>query len=123
MTDVDHKQALPSGFDLKAFHLLEVLGFGGFGVTYLAHDPKLDRRVAIKEYLPNEFAVREGATVLPKSRGDREDFEWGLARFLDEARTLAACPRGQRVLRQARPFAGFTDEASKDHDALMALTS
>ena len=89
MTDVDHKQALPSGFDLEAFRLLEVLGVGGFGVTYLAHDPKLDRRIAIKEYLPNEFAVREGTTVLPKSRGDREDFAWGLARFLDEARTLA----------------------------------
>ena len=89
MTDVDHKQALPSGFDLEAFRLLEVLGVGGFGVTYLAHDPKLDRRVAIKEYLPNEFAVREGTTVLPKSRSDREDFAWGLARFLDEARTLA----------------------------------
>ena len=89
MTNPEHKQALPAGYDLNGYGLLEVLGVGGFGVTYLAHDATLDRRVAIKEYLPNEFALREGTTVLPKSRGDREDFEWGLARFLGEARTLA----------------------------------
>lgn len=45
--------------------------------------------MAIKEYLPNEFAVRYGTTVHPKSDADREDFEWGLSRFLDEAKTLA----------------------------------
>ena len=68
---------------------MEVLGVGGFGVTYLAEDLRLDRRVAIKEYLPNEFAMRSGETVHPKSRSDREVFEWGLERFLGEARTLA----------------------------------
>lgn len=34
------------------------LGFGGFGVTYIGYDRKLKRRVAIKEYLPSEFATR-----------------------------------------------------------------
>ena len=43
----------------------------------------------MKEYLPNEIAVRDGAAVQPKSAGDREGFEWGLSRFLEEARTLA----------------------------------
>ena len=43
----------------------------------------------MKEYLPNEIAVRDGTEVHPKSAGDREGFEWGLGRFLDEARTLA----------------------------------
>ncbi len=66
-----------------------VLGVGGFGVTYLAEHVTLGQKAAIKEYLPNEFALREGATVHAKSEGDREDFEWGLRRFLDEAKTLA----------------------------------
>ena len=34
-------------------------------------------------------AVRAGETVHPKSRSDEEGFAWGLARFLEEARTLA----------------------------------
>ena len=88
MPDSDHKQALPPGHQLGRYRLLGVLGVGGFGVTYLGEHISLGHRVAIKEYLPNEFAVREGATVHPKSPADREDFEWGLTRFVDEARTL-----------------------------------
>ena len=76
------------GHRLQNYHVLRVLGVGGFGVTYLAEHATLAHKVAIKEYLPNEFALRDGATVYPKSEADREDFEWGLARFLDEARTL-----------------------------------
>ena len=89
MEEGTHKHVLPVGCRLGDFRIVDVLGVGGFGVTYLAHDDTLDRRVAIKEYLPNEFAVRDGTTVYPKSTSDREDFEWGLQRFLDEARTLA----------------------------------
>ena len=89
MTDLNHRHALPPGHELQDYRLLEVLGSGGFGITYLAQDVLLDRRVAIKEYLPNELAVREGTQVHPKSTDDRDDYRWGLARFLDEARTLA----------------------------------
>ena len=62
----------------------------GFGITYLAHDTHLDRRVAVKEYLPNEFAVRDaGWTVGPKSSAEAGNYRWGLARFLEEAQVLA----------------------------------
>jgi hypothetical protein len=37
---------------------LTVLGSGGFGITYLAHDTHLDCPVAIKEYLPRDTAGR-----------------------------------------------------------------
>ena len=89
MEERTHKQALPAGYRLQNFRVLRVLGVGGFGVTYLAEHITLGQQAAIKEYLPNEFAVREGATVHPKSEADRADFEWGLQRFLDEAQTLA----------------------------------
>ena len=89
MAERTHKQALPAGTRLQNYRVVGVLGVGGFGVTYLAEHVTLGQKAAIKEYLPNEFAVREGATVHAKSEGDREDFEWGLRRFLDEAKTLA----------------------------------
>ena len=89
MSGQDHKQALPAGYRLASYRVVRVLGVGGFGVTYLCEHAGLGVQVAVKEYLPNEIAVRDGAAVHPKSAGDREGFEWGLSRFLDEARTLA----------------------------------
>ena len=89
MSAEDHKQALPPGFRLGPYRVVRVLGVGGFGVTYLCEHAGLGVQVAVKEYLPNEIAVRDGTEVHPKSAGDREGFEWGLSRFLDEAKTLA----------------------------------
>ena len=60
-----------------------------FGITYLCGHTGLGVRAALKEYLPNELAVRDGAFMHPKSAADREGFEWGLSRFLEEAGTLA----------------------------------
>ena len=86
----DHSNALPVGYRLGEYKIQTVLGSGGFGVTYKAHDHNLDKLVAIKEYLPVDFAVRDGlATVKPKSNASKDDYAWGLTRFLDEARTLA----------------------------------
>ncbi len=86
----DHLQALPAGHRLNEYRIERVIGSGGFGITYLAWDIQLNKAVAIKEYLPSDFAVRSDATsVRPKSTDDQDDYQWGLARFLDEARTLA----------------------------------
>jgi TonB family protein len=87
---IDHVLALPEGYSLQEYTIRGTLGFGGFGITYEAHDTNLDKIVAIKEYLPSELAVRvEGSTVAARSDQDREGFEWGRQRFLDEARTVA----------------------------------
>jgi serine/threonine protein kinase len=94
--------ALPSGYRLLEYSLETVLGYGGFGITYLATDHNLNCNVAIKEYLPADQAVR-GAdfAVYPKSPGAAEIFHWGLSRFIDEARALASFnhPHIVRVLR------------------------
>ncbi|MGH8496141.1 MAG: tetratricopeptide repeat protein [Gammaproteobacteria bacterium] len=89
MTELRHA-ALPPGYELEQFRIIEVLGQGGFGITYKATDTRLQRTVAIKEYLPRQFAFRgDDSTVLPRDDNDRELFAWGLTRFIDEARALA----------------------------------
>ena len=82
--------ALPQGHRFQEYELVRVLGFGGFGMTYLGFDHNLDKAVAIKEYLPSDIATRTGDnSVVPQANLFRDDFEWGLERFLDEARALA----------------------------------
>ena len=86
----DYLHALPSGYRIEEYELVRVLGSGGFGITYLGYDHHLDKAVAIKEYLPNDLAVRtDNQSVLPKAIQDQADYEWGLERFLSEAQTLA----------------------------------
>ena len=91
MNDAQHPlNALPQGYRLQEYELVRVLGFGGFGMTYLGFDHNLDKGVAVKEFLPDDIAARTGDnSVVPKASQFRGDFEWGLERFLDEARVLA----------------------------------
>jgi serine/threonine protein kinase len=90
MTPPTHQNALPLASMLMEYRLESVLGAGGFGITYLAHDTNLQKDVAIKEYLPGAVAVRgSGGTVLPTSSGLEKEYRWGLDRFIQEARTLA----------------------------------
>jgi len=85
-----HLNALPAGHKFQEYTIEAVLGQGGFGITYRAWDANLDKAVAIKEYMPVDLAVRqERSEVRPKSSEAAEDYEWGMQRFLDEARTLA----------------------------------
>lgn len=69
----------------------KVLGAGGFGVTYIAYDLELERKVAIKEYFPGELATRmPGQTNLVIFSGEKsEQFKAGVESFVDEARRLA----------------------------------
>lgn len=86
----DHLFALPEGTRLFEFEIGSVLGHGGFGITYRAVDTLLQEDVAIKEFLPNELAVRvSDETVKAKSAGDQDDFKVGLTTFLEEARMIA----------------------------------
>ena len=86
----DHHYALPVGHQLGDYEILSILGHGGFGITYLAEDIKLKTKVAIKEYLPADIAVRTtDLTVRSRTSDDDGDFAWGLDRFLKEAQTLA----------------------------------
>jgi serine/threonine protein kinase len=83
--------ALPDGTELAGdYKIVRVLGAGGFGVTYLADEPELTRKVSIKEYFPSDFALRtENLEATPRSESCTGDYNWGLDRFIEEAQTLA----------------------------------
>ncbi len=77
----------------KKFVVGAALGEGGFGITYIGRDTKLDMKVAIKEYYPNGYVNRSNtlsSDVNCGTTGDRKDFfDKGRERFLREARILA----------------------------------
>ncbi|MEQ1685623.1 MAG: serine/threonine-protein kinase, partial [Burkholderiaceae bacterium] len=82
---------LPEGTRIRDYKITGLIGEGGFGIVYLAFDVSLQRRVAIKEYLPSSMASRANASmaVVVKSTRHQETFALGLKSFLNEARLLA----------------------------------
>lgn len=83
--------ALPMGTLLHGRYMTgRVLGVGGFGITYLGYDFTLEIKVAIKEYMPSGFVTRHSDRYRVVLTGqDREEYQNGMKRFLDEARILA----------------------------------
>lgn len=86
----DNVNALAAGASVGQFRILKVLGAGGFGITYLGEDIHLARKVALKEYFPEQFARRVGSQVVARDAAAKQIFEWGLDRFSHEAQILAA---------------------------------
>ena len=110
-----HEAALPLGYMLHEYRLERMLGVGGFGMTYLAHDTNLDAKVAIKEYLPRDLSLRNEVSpeVQPCNEEMRERYQRGLERFLLESRTLAAF-RHPNIVRVSRFF-------EANHSAYMVM--
>ncbi len=74
-----------------------MLGEGGFGITYIGLDLEQGRKVAIKEFMPANVAARSlsGIQVISK---DRENFEYGLNRFYEEAKTIYKYRRHPNII-------------------------
>ncbi len=89
-TSTTASSALPVGTRLGEFEITGVIGEGGFGIVYSAHDSSLDRIVAIKEYLPSAFSNRTDAGIVQvKSEEHQKTFKAGLSSFINEAKMLA----------------------------------
>lgn len=85
-----HAHPLVAGTRLHDFEILGLHGEGGFSLVYLALDHSLQRRVALKEYMPAAFATRgQDQSVVVLSQNHRGTFTAGLRSFVDEARLLA----------------------------------
>ena len=109
MPSTDHGQTLPAGTRIEEFVIERVLGSGGFGITYLAKDARLDRHVVIKENLPVRLRPTAYALACDVVAADGEATQEEL-RYLEILRhdigvdrlTAAAIERGAGA-RYARP--------------------
>jgi formylglycine-generating enzyme required for sulfatase activity/serine/threonine protein kinase len=89
MNDQD-PSVLGVGTRIDQYVIVEVLGRGGFGITYHVYDEALAKDFALKEFFPEDLVVRQGSGVQFRGKRDSEsDYRWSLRKFYDEARLLA----------------------------------
>lgn len=83
---------LPMGTKLEDKYVIgKVIGKGGFGITYLGYDMKMEKKIAVKEYYPNGIAYRTIARteVSVADTKSSNTFNKGAEKFYDEARMVA----------------------------------
>ncbi len=87
----DQGSELRPGHALQEFVVEKLLGVGGYSCVYRARDTRLDRTVAIKEYLPATLAARHpDGSVGPRLPRFQDFYDKGLEGFLNEARLLGS---------------------------------
>lgn len=80
---------MPEGTRLGNFRIIRRIASGGFAIVYLAQDQRSGEEVAIKEYVPAMLTQRHTGDLIPfVAPENRQYFDIGMARFLEEARTL-----------------------------------
>ncbi|NOT10923.1 MAG: protein kinase [Methylococcaceae bacterium] len=85
-----HNQILPEGTQLGVYEIKKISKVDTFDITYRAWNHHLKEWVEIQEYFPYDFATRapDGLGVEPKFPSDKENFNFGLKAFLDQAEIL-----------------------------------
>ncbi|MCM1302945.1 MAG: serine/threonine protein kinase [Lachnospiraceae bacterium] len=106
-TYVSSPHHLPPGTVLMDRYLVgRVLGEGGFGITYIGCDTRLELKVAIKEYYPLDRATRNASASLAVTGfigPSAKSFERGKQKFLSEAQVMARLDK-QQVIVSVRDF-------------------
>lgn len=85
------RKILSRGVVVQGYQIENILGQGGFGITYLATELESKAFVAIKEYFPKNFASRNTGNTIRANNGSENErvFALGLKGFLEEAKVLA----------------------------------
>ncbi|MBS6954611.1 MAG: DUF5050 domain-containing protein [Enterocloster asparagiformis] len=85
-----------------------VMGHGGFGVTYVGYDLKLELKVAVKEYFPSGFgnrnSTRSNQIQWGFSNTEYRSWQEGVERFLSEARKMAKLDEVPGIVRVRDSF-------------------
>ncbi|MBO5303937.1 MAG: serine/threonine protein kinase [Lachnospiraceae bacterium] len=86
----DNSRILSEGICLaNRYKIRKGLGIGGFGITYLCEDMYLQRKVAVKEYFPEEWAERDETYVTVKKSAMLSAFQYGMLTFKKEIQITA----------------------------------
>ena len=93
---------LPEGTVLCDRYLVgSSIGNGGFGITYIGLDQRLDFKVAIKEYFPSGYANRNNTysnEVTLNVLNNNDFYEIGKKNFLQEAQNVAKFSRESGIV-------------------------
>src|SRR5271156_4320907 len=84
MSTVQLSPPLAAGTRLSDFEITDVLEQARYTTTYLARGAA-GVEVLVKEFLPNDFAVREDGVVRARDPDDRTPLRFWLRSFLDKA--------------------------------------
>lgn len=101
--------ALQRNTILKGRYLIgNVIGQGGFGITYAGFDLMLEMKVAVKEYFPSGSAMRTAGSSSQvqwdMTSGERQKWMDGLERFLKEAKKMAKLDSVPAIVRVRDAF-------------------
>ena len=74
----------------KRYKIIDVIGIGGFGITYKVEDSYTNKIFAMKEYAPKAICYRDEdrMNMHPLSEEYVSSFEHGRKKFLEEADVL-----------------------------------
>lgn len=92
---------LPGGTRLAERYVVgRVLGHGGFGITYVAWDEKMERPVAIKEFFPNALSTRSQGEKVVSCYNEKSSrfFKDGVRKMLDEGKRLSRFQKNENIV-------------------------
>ena len=108
------------------YKIIEVLGQGGFGITYLAigevkvGNVTTDAKFAIKEHFPNTFCNRQGQSVVPKE--DKvSDFSRSKSDFISEAKKIHALGAENENIVKVSAFDSAESVAEKIYEIIKEI--
>lgn len=87
---MDVRSLSPGTLVHERYLIMQVLGAGGFGITYKVRDQKSGQIAAMKEYMPRDIAYRSPGSkqVRPLTEKNRAQYEKFYNQFLQEAQTI-----------------------------------